>query len=375
MAVVADGNQQRVSAWQQFHVSAKKADAEESDQILREQMQRREEEKRTGIHQTAQYDIDETFHQVHGDGALERKVISTIDQHVSNRDPSDVTEPIPNLDGSCFSRPNKRQRVMSPNAHDRLQTSSTGTTQDTEVDGSGTGMKRTPDPAQAVTNPDAIDIDMSDESDAGVEVTNKITQQAEKSSMTTNPDAIDIDMSDSSDSDADANGEAATPIANTPTITNPPSTTLAEHTQANSQGASLIMSEANEGESVELNPLAAPFNSAEMDPEAKSFAPKASTTSLTTPEVALQPAMRDPQEVKDEDTEVSEEMRAQLAALSSSFTQREEPKISAVLPFPQRSPTKPRNSSPCRNANHVKTSWTSWRCAPLRSQKKQSLGL
>lgn len=334
MAVVADGNQQRVSAWQQFHVSAKKADAEESDQILREQMQRREEEKRTGIHQTAQYDIDETFHQVHGDGALERKVISTIDQHVSNRDPSDVTEPIPNLDGSCFSRPNKRQRVMSPNAHDRLQTSSTGTTQDTEVDGSGTGMKRTPDPAQAVTNPDAIDIDMSDESDAGVEVTNKITQQAEKSSMTTNPDAIDIDMSDSSDSDADANGEAATPIANTPTITNPPSTTLAEHTQANSQGASLIMSEANEGESVELNPLAAPFNSAEMDPEAKSFAPKASTTSLTTPEVALQPAMRDPQEVKDEDTEVSEEMRAQLAALSSSFTQREEPKISAVLPFP-----------------------------------------
>ncbi|KAK5059890.1 hypothetical protein LTR84_009773 [Exophiala bonariae] len=349
-------DQQRVSAWQQFGVAAKKADAEEADQIKREHAARRGEEERTGIRQGPQYDFNETFHQVKGDGTLERTLISTTNQQVRNRDLPQSPEPISNLDGCGFSRPIKRQRVVSPNASDRQNLTSPETVQDTQV-----GDAVATSHPQVHTNPDAIDIEISDESDSGVRVNDKVADAARSSVKFTNPDAIDIDMSDSSDDGAEAEGGGAEPTGKAPTAANS-STTLSGTEQAKSKTISLNMSEASEDGGVKLSPSVSVFDStlqpsqistsdsqaskesiipsrrssdSELNPEAKSFTPKASTASLSAPETVPQPSVEEPAETKVEESEVSEEMRAQLAALSSNFTQREEPKISASLPFPE----------------------------------------
>lgn len=323
-----NGDQQQVSAWQHFHVSAKKTDSEERDQILRDQAQRREEEKRTGIRQTPQYTFDETFHQVDVDEALERKVISTTNQQVNNRTTSSNPEPVPNLDGCGFSRPIKRQRLRSPDTDGIGHAATESATQNSQVDGAGASKIATKATAQAIANPDAIDIDISDEDD----------------------------------DDAEANGKDANSTAHPSTATHPRLINLSQRTQAIPRDVSHSMSEESEDGGVKLNPLATSFSpslqptpslvsndraskeslvssrrssDSDLNPEAKAFQPKTSVTSLDTLEPALQSPVEEQKEAQNENNEVSEEMRAQLAALSSNFTQREEIKISAALPFPE----------------------------------------
>lgn len=357
MIAAKNVDQQRVSAWQQFGVSAKIADAEEADQIKHEQAQRREEEERTGIRQTAQYDFDETFHQVRGGDGLERTLVTTTHQQVRNRNPSHSPQPISNLDGCGFSRPSKRQRVVSPNASDRQNLTSTQAAHDIQNGAPGTTAS-----AHKNTNPDAIDIDISDDSDSGVKVNAEVTGAAGSAVTMTNPDAIDIDMSDSSDDGDETCGKGAAPPTATPTTTNPSSTTLVGAPQTSSKDVSLSISEVSEDGGAKLSPFTPTFDStvqpiqksisksqagkegivssrrssnSMLDPEAKSFTPKVSATPETAPEATPQPTLGESAERKNEESGVSEEMRAQLAALSSNFTQREEPKTSASLAFPE----------------------------------------
>lgn len=333
-----NGDHQRVSAWQQFHIQAKKTEAEERDQIMREETERRGEEIRTGIRQTPKYTFDETFHQIDAGEALERKVISTTTQQVSNHSTSNGPEPVPNLDGCGFSRANKRQRFRSPDTPDSENAGTKSAPQNSQVDGAGASVATTITRAtlDAIANPDAIDIDMSDEEEE-----------------------------DEDNHKAKASGKDTTPLMRPIPVTQPLSISVSQRTQANLRDVSFSMSEESEDGGVKLNPLASTFSpslpptpslvsngptskdslvsprrssDSDLDPEATSFQPKTSTASITTFDTVLKSPVEPPpkpKETQNESNEVSEEMRAQLAALSSNFSQKsEEVKPSASLPFP-----------------------------------------
>ncbi|KEF53995.1 uncharacterized protein A1O9_09790 [Exophiala aquamarina CBS 119918] len=337
----ANGDQQRVSAWQQFHIQAKKTDSEEKDQIMREKTEQREEEMRTGIRHTPRYTFDETFHKVSAGDALERKVVSTTTQQVSNCTTSDSPESVPNLDGCGFSRPNKRQRFGSPNTQDGENVATRSAPQNSQVDGAGANVTSTTAgvTADAIANPDAIDIDMSEEEDQEVE------------------------DDDDDDTKAKENGKDTAPSARPISATQPLPVNVSR-TQANLRDVCLSISEESEDGGVKLNPQAPNFtpslpptlslalngptskeslassgrsSDSDFNHEATSFQPKTSTASLNTFNTAPKSPVEPPTKAKgtqNEDNEVSEEMRAQLAALSSNFTQGKEVKPSAALPFP-----------------------------------------
>ena len=322
-------DQPQISAWQQFHVAAKEADAQERDEILQEQQARREETQRTGIRQTSQYTFNETFNQVGVGSGLERKIITTTTKQVNNRSASNSPEPIQNMDGCGFSRPNKRQRVSSPEGRNHDQSSAESVTGSAQLDGAGASV-----------------------------IVDRVNPRT-----TANPDAIDIDMSDDDDDDDDdgtaANGKTATPRAQPIAIINrgllkPPQTS-----DTKPKEFSTSMSEESEDGGVKLNPAASSFTPSleqpahsevspassskssrpDLNPKAKAFEPKESAITIDALQTAdgspVLPFGETPPHASDEqDNEVSEEMRAQLAALSSNFTQREEIAASSALPFP-----------------------------------------
>ncbi|RVX67640.1 hypothetical protein B0A52_08169 [Exophiala mesophila] len=294
-------DQNEISAWQQFGVGAQRAAAEENGQILRERESRRFEEAPAGVHRGPQYVFEETFKQVASSDDLARNVISTtLNQVDHNQQDLGESSTVSQLDGCVSSRPSKKQRLHSPdpqgNDQGTLNTSSGGN-----------------NPPQATANPDAIDIEMSDEEEEvdHPPIMEKVVDPSEGSSQardepTIQTPAVDQNkaMNDNSyeseDGGVELNSKASSSIP-VPTAAVP-----LEHQDS---------------------PLASP---ALEDSE-----PPSQVKALEQPVDAVKDVDANANANAKPESEVSEEMRAQLAALSETFSQREEVTTSPALPHPE----------------------------------------
>ncbi|KAK6380659.1 lariat debranching enzyme [Exophiala oligosperma] len=306
----------QVSAWQGFHAAAEVAAAKEKDDLLQQIENRKVAMAKAGASKGPQCTFEETFNEVTDDG-LDRKIISTT-HHQPSHDVDDAYMPISNLDGCGFSRPTKRQRLETASDEEiiRREGSHTGihTAGDRESRSRDTAMGAS---STVIDNPDAIDIDMSDD-DESVLVTND-----------QNPDSVSI-----------------------------PQIAALKSTIGGNHGSPLMSptsSDKSEAGGVKLNQEATPFaSSARLDNGAIQASPEPPTTTKdpqhASPNVVAEnyippspPAASDSAHtistqsatVVPSENEVSEEMRAQLAALSSNFIQEEKLEVSPPLPFPE----------------------------------------
>ncbi|KAL2433269.1 Lariat debranching enzyme [Exophiala dermatitidis] len=156
-------NSERVSAWQGFHAAAQREDAADRDRVLQEQEARRQEEARTGVRQGPSYTFQETFKQVDSNAGFDRHVTSTTKTEIKS---GEQDQAIPNLDGCFVSRPSKRQRTES-DALEPARPHPMGSERDfasssDQLDGTNASRPAAA-PEIVVDNPDAIDIDMSDD--------------------------------------------------------------------------------------------------------------------------------------------------------------------------------------------------------------------
>lgn len=281
--------QAQVSAWQNFHAEATKAEAEDIQMRLREQRGRTVEEKRTGTRASTQYTFDETWKQVQvGDGE-ERGIASVLK---SIKSPGDDIE-MSNMDGCVESRL-KRSRMDSPD----------GLVKNGQ-------MTHAPKPSNGLPG----------QLDGQVPIT--------EVNASRNTDEIEIGLSDSSSEDAEA-GQVL-PCSNPGRLVatedgNGGSTQAAHQNPNKRMKPEAIMSDDSDEGGVKLDPTCAPFV-----PRARaSFQPsliedrteeEATTQSITTNE---------------KQERVSDSLRAQLAELSSSFAPNSsQPIVSAALPFPE----------------------------------------
>lgn len=308
----------QVSAWQGFHAAAETAAAKEKDDLQQQIENRKLAMEKVGTSRTPQYTFEETFNEVTEDG-LDRKIISTT-HHQRTPDVDEAYLPISNFDGCGFSRPTKRQRL--------------GDASDEEI------MR-----GEASTSPGIQTAGDQDSRSRDTAI------MGASSTVIGNPDAIDIDMSDDDES------VLVTKDQNTPSASIPPIAAL-KSSMGGSVGSPLMSptsSDKSEAGGVKLNQEATSFtSSARLDNDVVQ-APNEPPTTIKSPQQASPNVTTEPSvppsppaasdsvytistqsaTVVPSESEVSEEMRAQLAALSSSFTQEEKIEVSPRLPFPE----------------------------------------
>ncbi len=284
--------QAQVSAWQNFHVDATKAESKDTELRLREQRERAAEEERTGTRSTPQYLFDETWKQVQVDGGVDRGIAAV---SKSMRSPGEENK-MANVDG-CIESKLKRRRSKSP--YDMLNDGRT-------------------------THPPKLKNGLSGQVDGQVP-----ERAIARTVATRNADEIEIDLSDSSSEDAGAEREV--PLAN-------PSKVLSEDAgddalsqdrrrtskkRAKSEG--LISDDSDEG-GVKLDPTSPPFV-----PKARASFQTALGDDQITEEAASQS-----EKFESDEEKVSDTMRAQLAELSSTFAPgSNQQSVSAPLPLPE----------------------------------------
>jgi lariat debranching enzyme len=319
----------KVSAWQQFHVHAQREDIEERDRILRERQYKQEEEARTGVKPRAAYSYQETFNQVNTNGGFDRTIISTTENLVSR--PGEPMS-IPQVDGCSFSRPSKRQRLddeedehedeeeVPPPAPPTAGVQHEAPQPIAGNQNDGLGFSQPSSGAPVVANPDEIDIEMSDDDEfcpvpsrrpaQTVPTPAPITMSAPQVMEPTKASDTASDLGDDEDGGAKLNPEAelfAPSVFNRVNQTAPPT---------------------HPG-------LSAASSKSSLKPTAADFQPPSSTFPLRVDSLVDQPQEAESHKTISTGNEVSEEMRAQLAALSSNFAAREEVETSPPLPFPE----------------------------------------
>ncbi|ETI20898.1 hypothetical protein G647_07241 [Cladophialophora carrionii CBS 160.54] len=302
-----------VSAWQQFHVGAQQADAEERDKIRKEREDQRLEEESTGKSPRPQYSFNETFNEVAQGEDLSRTIVSTTQSRLQN---SDEYQAIPQLDGCFYSRPNKRQRVEDEQqtaSSDLNQNSAEQTASRGQIDGRS-GSLLLP-PQSAIANPDSIDIDLSDDEDTTA-VASDATSQAKSipigdTTLKTNRSYGETKADDSKRLSEESDDGGVT--------LNPQAASIAPV-----PGISFLRAEQAAAE------LRKPSDPALEDSVEESQPQNASRTGA-----GESPAQSTQDHTANTTSQVSEEMRAQLAALSSNFMAKEPTETSPPLPFPE----------------------------------------
>jgi hypothetical protein len=364
-----------VSAWQNFYLGAQKDDAEERDRALKAHQVRQDEAAHTGIRPRPQYTFNETFKKVETNEGLGRSIAA-----VTISSPGlDHGDEVPNLDGCGASSLKRRRGTNSPDVTEQQPNQHTAANSENLAAVDLNTLDGVTASSAAVTsaienNPDAVEIDLDDtDSEAGID---KVHQPPKPGFAPANdtisnyPKAVQV------------------PGAGAPTITG-----IGSH---NPQTPIAIFTEDSDDGGVRLNPLAQPFQphptvhslgecnrsedfnplehpcsitssvtewreSEEMNPRAESFSLQGNSASLAKSEYGnvgvdemiaaerkeISTLDNEPRSIPDEENdypdvnggepvvnnEVSEEMRAQLAALSGSFVPQQITK-SEPLPFP-----------------------------------------
>ncbi|OQV03034.1 hypothetical protein CLAIMM_08134 [Cladophialophora immunda] len=316
-------DRQQVSAWHDF---SQQADAEERDRISEDQELERLQEDKTDTSSGPQYSYDETFNRIDRGAGLERTVVSTTRSRVN----SEEADPIPNLDGCFCSRPTKRQRLESGPSnppHDVTNSELRPGTSGDQLDGANASLFGPPKPA--VANPDAIDIDMSDDDettaaaseDTATPRSKPLQISGETARSRDSDDIKNPDVSQSLSEESEDGGVKLHPQASS--FTPMPSISSLQHEANRSQGSpgpSRMSSEP------ELNPRAQLF-----DPQPL---PDRSTGGISERSHA-EPVLEKESQVVESNDDVPQEIRDQLAALSQNFVKKEPLEVSPSLPFPE----------------------------------------
>lgn len=276
----------QVSAWQNFHVEATKAEAQDTELRLREQRERTADEEHTGIRSGPQYFFDETWKQVRVDDSVQRGIASV---SKSTRAPGDDAK-MANIDG-CVESKLKRSRPISSDG--ATPSPSFKNALSGQLDGQA--LTTTNAGASAIKNVDEIEIDVSDSSsdDAGVEG---------KLARSNSAKAVVADVTD------DVLTQAAPRNPN-----------------KRAKSEAMMSDDSDEG-GVTLDPTSRPFvPKAKAEIEANLGGAQVEEEVIPTSETT---------EVDQE--KVSDVMRAQLAELSSSFAPiSDQQPVSASLPLPK----------------------------------------
>ncbi|KIW82152.1 hypothetical protein Z517_05179 [Fonsecaea pedrosoi CBS 271.37] len=319
-------DRQQVSAWQQFQDPAQQDDAEQRATISEDQETKLQQEGQPGAASTPQYSYDETFNKIGRENGLERTVLMTSRSRFSSEDP----DPIPNLDGCFYSRPSKRQRVEtgpSDPASDLPSTENRADTTGDQLDGAKASV---PEPVKpVVANPDAIDIDMSDDDESttvAIEDTaasrSKPLQISRETAKNADIDTVKKHDTSHSLSEESEDGGVKLTTPSSPFTPMPSISSLRHevHSSHDSIESSTTLSDA------EQKPPSAPF-----DPQPL---PSRSAGGFSEQSHSGKKPDTEPQVVQSND-DVPQEIKDQLAALSHNFVKKAPVEVSAPLPFPE----------------------------------------
>ena len=356
--VIRAGDRQKVSAWSQFHRQAQKEDAEEDERALKEYQNLRELRGGTEIHSKPNYVFKETFKQVKTDDNLGRAVTHIAHEERHQDNAPDIPQIDGQIDGCCpliLPRSLKRARQESSPAESRRASISEDEkavpARRVDLDGNlrTTETITRSKPATApIRNTDDIDLNM-DSDEEPVNSTNDIsvlsktnTTEASKderiASGATNPEAIEVDISDEEEPVEDCNLVKIAP--NSPAVAT--STFKSQNkprSRSQQQLDGNLSSDLSEDGGMRLNPAAPSFQpraSIASTVQSGQQVPRFRSTSDQSMEgldLTKVPTV-DGREVNSGNA-VTDDMRAKLAALNSSFAKPEQVETSPKLPFPE----------------------------------------
>lgn len=305
-------HQQQVSAWKGFHEQAKQDDADEQERMAQEQLTRREDNV-NGTKPAPGYKFDETFKQV--------TMYDNLSRTVDIQAPMPTKEGIPQVDGTCYSRPPKRPRESNspdrglPVRSPRYQALNTPWPRDVAL----TESPKKPKPAQLVKNPDEIDLGLSDDEPAATVVP-----------VANNPDQIDLDLSDE-DVTMTAPRRSGSPFP------------VLDDSRKSEQSVDGGM--ALNGGADEFKPTSrknSQGSTTPLDPAAPAFAPqndecasrKSSESNLRVIAADFKPMPKDAAPAA-ADESIPDDIRAELEGLSKTFNAPAPVEVSPTLPFPE----------------------------------------
>jgi len=351
--VIKEEDRQQISAWGDFHAQARKADAEDNERALREQQEMKRQELKSGLRNAPNYTFNETFKQVKTDDNLGRVVTSVIQEERKQEDSSIV----PQLDGCIESKPGslkRRRETSNPDAIDvnisdeddppaQPQDVTRGDTSNTNGSkASSTVIAQSPN-----KNPDAIDVDMSRNEEQTTASTNlrrslpsnldgaAASKDSVAATAVVNPDSIEVDLSDD---EPVTNGNSAVELPSTIAKPPPKSQRTADANSEN-QIHNTLSSDSDEDGGMRLNPAASSFRpmaSMASILQDEPQVPHSRTTSHHSMEdLDLSNAPAENEDVLDDQNRISDEMRAKLAELNPTFAKAEAVEISPALPFPE----------------------------------------
>lgn len=352
---IKEGDCQQISAWGTFHAQAQKADAEDNERALREQQNLKEEELKSGMRSPPRYIFSETFKQVKTDDNLGRAVTAVTQDDRKQEDAPGV----PQLDGCIESRPGSLKRRREPSNPDAINVDLSdeddlaARTQDV---GRGTmsnlnGSKASSTVVAQFPNkdPDAIDVHISSEDEKPTVSTNlhqplpsnldgpAASKDSLAASGINNPDSLDVDLSDNEPAtNGNSIAEQSRPLA---IAIPPPKSQRTADAHSGSQIHKPFSSDSDEDGGMQLNPAPSSFRpmasmaSILQDEHQVTHSRTASHHSMEALDLSEVPA--ETEDVPDDVNTISDEMRARLAELNPSFAKEDTIETSPALPFPK----------------------------------------
>ncbi|ETN41710.1 uncharacterized protein HMPREF1541_03646 [Cyphellophora europaea CBS 101466] len=310
-------HKQKISAWQGFHDQARVNDAAETQKALEEQRGRQEAVASTGIRSGPGYNFDETFKKVNTTN-LSRS-IDTIERK-ENEPPAQTN--LPQLDGSCASRPLKRAREPdSPQQNDgtalrspRFNALGTAAPRDTAL-GKETAEfsppKQRNTAVPVASNPDQLDIDLSDDDEPVV------PRRRSGSPFPTLTQPVQERKSEQSeDGGVSLNPEAT--VFQTPKQGEPMARQSSNSSKSSlDPSAQIFKPQSNKAESGQ-------YSSDVVNPEAPEFQPGTNGSHLKPEE-----------DMKVKPDDIPDDIRAELEGLSKTFAAPVQVEVSPELPFPE----------------------------------------
>ena len=330
-------DKKQLSAWHGFEAAAKQTDADEQRQFIAAQEQRRKKQEEDGTKDLPAYVFNETFKKVTMGDNL-RRHINVEEAQLPTR------EGLPQLDGSCGSRPSKslkRQREVSGSPEQqtgirspRFVALNTPMPRDVALN-NPTQESILTQSAVVAKNPDELDLNLTDDE---IETTKPPTNPIP---IGMNPDAIELDLSDEEDTPSKPYPRASSPF---PFIGGQAQSRRSDLSEDG--GAVLSASAANFVPRHDTRKSSQDSARSSLDVTARDFVPKPdgalkprkSTESDLRPEAEefhpSPPAEQNGGDHEDENA-IPDDIRAELAELSKNFAPPVQIEVSEPLPFPE----------------------------------------
>lgn len=281
-----------ISAWNTFSTVAPKVEAEEANRLRQEQQERWEEEERTGVRNLPSYTFNETWKQVETNGELDRRLNTVTKAEVRSED----IKPIQQLDGAACSSINPFKRKHGPD----LQSEEEGI------------VPKSPKTSSEFHRATGVTPMIEDLALHG----NGMASSRNDMGSRKNENEIDIDFSGS---------EEGLPAPGPQDLPRDAQETSLENNDPSLPAADIATSPNDIMDKKENKQTLTPINTANTD-QVISWQQAQSAGNDPLPEQKLQTA--------NDSSTVADDVRAQLASISSTFAPVQTPSTSTSLPFP-----------------------------------------